>query len=258
MSINMNNVTIETDRALASILDNFSEDFILDSVRNSFDYIFRPYSTRMANYPMLIESKFKGILDNYMGPDKVSIIEKRNETLHLILNEVCQKYNLAITTDIHDEHLYPLCYTLYQILVSEFTDRVINFFAYYINKHRDQLIRSIGLEANNPNKTGYAKKMYSDFSQIVVYENMDQILDVMAGLDISLYNILIELSDLNTASFITSYISDAGDMYKNHVASYLRNHITRTDMITAVKIKFSEITSEYMKLSKENNPYILQ
>ena len=86
---------------------------------------------------------------------------------------------------------------------------------------------------------------------------MEQILDIMAGLDIPLENILIELSDVNTAKFITSYIDDCGDIYKNHIASYLRNHLTKTDMITAIKINFVKITSEYMQLNKEHNPYIL-
>lgn len=258
MSLNTNNVAIETDRALASILSNFSEDYIQDTVRNSFNYIFRPYNTRMANFPMIINNQFTGILDNYMGTDQESIIEKRNDTFRLIINEICQQYNLAITEEIPDEQLYPLCYVLYQILVSEFTDRIINFYSYYINKNRTQLISAVGIDLDSPaNKTGYTKKMYTDFSQIIVYENMEQILDIMAGLDIPLENILIELSDINTAKFITSYIADCGDIYKNHIASYLRNHLTKTDMITAIKINFVKITSEYMQLNKEHNPYIL-
>lgn len=257
-TINMNSVAIETDKALASILDNFSDEYIQDTARNSFNYIFRPYNTRMANFPMIINNQFVGIIDNYTGTDVESIIEKRNNIFSLIINEICMRYNLTITSDIPDEHLYSLCYALYQIFVSEFTDRVINFYSYYINKNRDQLIKAVGAEAiTTGNKTAYTKKMYTDFTQVIVYENMEQILDIMAGLDIPLYNIIMELSDENTANFITSYISDCGDIYKNHISSYLRNHVTKTDMITAVKINFVKITSEYMQLSKENNPYIL-
>ena len=122
MSINMEMATIETNRALADILDNFSGDYIEDLLNKAFIWKFRPFENSMPNYAFLFEQKYIGIKDNYTGPSPELIEADRQETYRAMIDVICQNYNLDVDQeDIPDEVTYSLCYTLCQILLSEFT-----------------------------------------------------------------------------------------------------------------------------------------
>lgn len=258
MNNNIMFTSINTDRDIATILNQFSEDFIINSITESLRYKFRPFGDRMPNYPYIIDTQFQGIMNNYTGGDNEQIIEKKLEIYHTILNIICEVYNLQISQEIPDEQLYSLVYVLYQILISEFTERMLSFFSDYIVINKELLLNSIPEDQKIQTRSTYTKKVYSDPSTIAMYENMEKIIDIVAGLDIPFVKLIEYLSDINTAQFIGTYLVDVGDIYKNHFASYIRNQITRTDMITSIKIRFVNITQQNMNIRADvsNNPYI--
>lgn len=258
MNNNIMFTSINTDRDIATILNQFSEDFIINSITESLRYKFRPFGDRMPNYPYIIDTQFQGIMNNYTGGDNEQIIEKKLEIYHTILNIICKIYNLQISQEIPDEQLYSLVYVLYQILISEFTERMLSFFSDYIVINKELLLNSIPEDQKIQTRSTYTKKVYSDPSTIAMYENMEKIIDIVAGLDIPFVKLMEYLSDINTAQFIGTYLVDVGDIYKNHFASYIRNQITRTDMITSIKIRFVNITQQNMNIRADvsNNPYI--
>lgn len=258
MNNNIMFTSINTDRDIATILNQFSEDFIINSITESLRYKFRPFGDRMPNYPYIIDTQFQGIMNNYTGGDNEQIIEKKLEIYHTILNIICEVYNLQISQEIPDEQLYSLVYVLYQILISEFTERMLSFFSDYIVINKELLLNSIPEDQKIQTRSTYTKKVYSDPSTIAMYENMEKIIDIVAGLDIPFIKLMEYLSDINTAQFIGTYLVDVGDIYKNHFASYIRNQITRTDMITSIKIRFVNITQQNMNIRADvsNNPYI--
>ena len=112
------------------------------------------------------------------------------------------------------------------------------FFTKYIETNSNQLLSSIPEDKKVQTKSAYSKKMYSDVQSISLYENMESVIDIVAGLDVPMIYLFAELSDASTATFLCNYISDIGDIYKNHFASYIINSITRTDMITSIKIRY--------------------
>lgn len=248
MSVNLDITAIETDRALADILSNFSPEYIQDLLTQAFMWKFRPFENRMPNYAYIFEQQYKGIKDNYVGPTPELIDQDRDNTYEMMINIICNNYNLIPDMDnITTENIYSICYILYQLLLSEFTERLIGFYSNYIVTHQAELIAALPEEKRNI-KSSYSKKMYADPAQICIYENMVDILDMVASLDIPFYNLLIAISDENTANFITTYISDAGDIYKNYFASYVYDPATRAQMITKVKLAFVQITSDKMNI----------
>lgn len=253
--------SISTDKALSTILSNFSEDFIQNMIEDSLQYKFRPFTTRMPNHPYVLEEKFKGIYDNYDGDDKELISQTRYKTYLEIIQIVCANYNLSISDpEIPEEQIYTLCYTLYQILVSEFTDRMINFYAQYVYRNVDSLINALP-EDQRISKTVYAKKLYAENDQkyVIIYDNMELIVGILAQLDIPFEYLLAGLSDEKTAVFIATYIQDLGDIYKNYFASYLISPASSADMITAIKLKIVSFTAQNAAiLDPNNNPCILQ
>ena len=149
--------------------------------------------------------------------------------------------------NIPSESVYSLCYLLYQLLLSEFTERLVGFYSNYILTHQIELISALPDDKKNI-KSSYTKKMYVDPNQICIYENIMDILDNIASLDISFYDLLVAISDENTANFITTYIADTGDIYKNYFASYIYDPTTRSQMITKVKLAFVQGTSDKMNI----------
>lgn len=256
MNENMMYNSIDTDRELAIILSKFSDQFITDMIVESLNYKFRPFANRMPNLPYVLKLQFRDIVE-HCSIETDEVVEKEMEIYQNIVQLVCQYYGLQVTTDIPDEQLYSFVYLLYQIFVCEFSDRMLAFYSNYISMNSDQLLGMIPDDKKSQTRSTYTKKMYSDHTIVGVYENMDTIMDIIASMDIPLYQLLVFLSDENSAQFLCSYIADTGDVYKNHFASYIRDPITRTDISTTIKIRFMNLTQDKMNLSAiDNNPYI--
>ena len=248
--------SINTDRDLASILDQFSEDSIESIIVESLKYKFAPYADRKPNLPYVINNHFIGIRNNYTGSDHDTINTKEYNTYLVIINKICEAYNLQLINEVPYESAYSLAYALYQILISEFTDRLLLFYSNYIFANRDNLLAAIPDDQKVP-RSSYTKKMYSDPKIIDLYENMDKAMDLVASLDFELVTILEFLSDKPTAEFICNFIADVSNLYKNHIASYVRNQITRTDMLTSIKISYASYTAAEKNISATNNQYMV-
>jgi hypothetical protein len=89
--------------------------------------------------------------------------------------------------------------------------------------------------------------------KFTIYDNMNLVVDILAGLDIPLNILITYLSDENTANFITTYISENGDTYKDRFASYILDSATKPDIVTAIRFKFVELTAENSDLFDPNN-----
>lgn len=240
IQLNTGMTIIDTNRALDAILSNFSEDFITNMIQEAIGYKFRPFGMPLPNYPYLFEGQFNAIKENWAGSsDPINI--KREETYMGIINMICKSYNLSVTSEINYEHLWSLCYTMYQIFVSEFTPMIIGFFSDYINQHTDMIISGL-TEEQRAIKTNYSKQIYTDPNKIIMYENIEEALEMVASLDISFEQLLTMMAGKTTAGLICTYVQDNGDIYKHYYASYIRDPFTRTDMITTIKTRYMDLT----------------
>ena len=244
---------METDMQLSTILSNFSEDYIIDVVDQSLLYKFRPFNTRMPNFPQLIEEKYKAILNNSTEDQKEIVMKSRLSTYNTIIDEICKFYHLAITSDIPDEQLYSVCYYLYKGLVSEFSERIIDFFTSYIIQHINDILNS--LDPSKIIKSQYSKKIYNRQDYITIYDNIIQVIDIISRMDISMNDLFSYILDPMVSELLCNYISDCGDIYKYFFAAYLLNQETRTDMITAIKLKFVSSTTANNTVDPNNTPY---
>jgi len=247
-NFNIARATIDTDRALADILGNFSDEYIEDLLQQSFTWVFRPFNNPLPNYVYIINQQYQGIKDNYTGGTPELIDQDRTDTFIKIINIICANYQLQPDIEnIPEESLYSVAYILCQLLLSEFTDRLIGFFNNYILTHGEELVNSLPEEKRNI-KSAFSKKVYVDPLQISIYENMADILDMIASLDIPMYELIKAISDENTANFLSMYIADIGDLYKNHFASYIYDPATRTQMITKIKLSFVQSTADKLNV----------
>lgn len=226
---------LSTDYEISTILGNFSEGYIYNTIKSSLDYRFRPYGLRSPNYPTIMKNQFDNIRLHSTGHD-TEINDKEIETYHNIISTIIEYYNLSVINEIPDEVLYTITYYLYQALDSEFTERMVNMFSDYIIRNSSSLIANLPQTVNT--KTNYSSKLYSNQEYITIYDNMSTILDIMAGLDIDMYSLFEMLLDPQIANLLCIYIADNGDIYKNYFASFIVNQNTSTDVLSAVRLSF--------------------
>lgn len=244
---------ISTDYGIATILGNFSDDFIEDTIKESISYRFRPYGLRSPNFPEIINSQLQNVKDHSIGYDD-QIEDKRVDVFTTIINIINEYYGLTIVEDIPDEQVYTIAYIMNQLFISEFTERMLNFYTQYIINNMDNILKYLAIEPKS-SKTAYAKKIYNNEKYITLYDNMNLVVDILAGLDIPLKELITYLSDQNTADTITTYIAETGDTYKTRFASFILDPSTKPDIITAIKFKFVQLTAENTDLFDPNNIY---
>lgn len=237
---------LSTDYEISTILGNFSEDYIYNTIRSSLEYRFRPYGLRSPDYPTILKNQFENIRIHSTGHDD-EINDKEKETYNNIISTITEYYNLSVINEIPDEILYSITYYLYQLFDSEFTDRMINMFSNYIIKN------SASLVANLPKtlitKTNYSSKLYSNPDYITIYDNMSEILDMIAGISIDMHSLITMLSDYQIADLICSYIADNGDIYKYHYASFIVDQNTSTDVLATVRLNFVNKTANTVAMN---------
>ena len=246
---------LNTDYEISTILGNFSEEYIYNTIKSTLDYKFRPFGLRSPDYPTILRNQFQNIRLHSNGHDD-EINDKEMETYHNIIATITEFYNLTVIDEIPDNILFTITYYLYQILVSEFTDRMINMITNYIIFNRASIVNQ--LPKTIQTKTNYSSKLYTNPEYITIYDNMSDVLDIIAGLDIDMETLFTYLSDNVIASTICTYIEDKGDIYKNFFASYITNQITSTDVLATVRLNFTNRTANDTKAILITDPIIAQ
>lgn len=240
----LGNVTVQlnTEQAVSEILSNFNTNFIMDVMSDSLKQKFRPYNPKGINYPFVLENDFiKSFAANPSFKDEISDVRKK--TYREIIDMICEHYNLTFTLDqqgeIEPDQYYSIAYLMYEIFVADFTPRMLNFFVNLILKNTDSIYANIRQPEDlksSRESTAYGKKIYVDPKLIAITSYMDQVVDMIAAIDIPFDTLMTYLTDQKYAAYLSSILQDNGDIYKNHYAIYLRDPITRPDMFTNIKL----------------------
>lgn len=247
-----NNSTVQilnSEKAVSAIISRFSTDFILDVIEDSIKMKFRPFNVGSANLVAVVDQEMKiGLLQNPSYEDKMKSVAE--ETYREIIFSICKSYNLAVSEDILSysyNQIFGLAYTLYDIFITNFTSRMINFFVQYIVDNKEDIYNSI-VNADeirkNKDSVSYGKKLYVDNKLIVIHSDLNNVLNSITAHDIPFDVLLTYLSDRETAQYITSIIQDKGDIYKYHYASYIIDSTTRPDLFTAIKFEMQNRASD--------------
>lgn len=236
---------INTDTAMADILDNLSYDYIYHVITDSINMRFRPYSTPMPNIPYSLEQNFRIQLEAAPG-SRDQILAKRDEVYRQIIEMLCQYYNLSYheSDDVYTDAFY-----LYRFLVSDFTNTVIQFFVRYILQEKKQIYTRLDLQDAKKNKDSssvYSKKIYTDNVIASIHANIVPVIADIVTYDIpfdAIVNTVYFGTEAPAAYHITSIVSD-NDYFYNHIRSYAMNEYA-ADVINNVKLALQAATGEY-------------
>lgn len=240
---------VNTDNLLSSILSNFNTEYITDIVRDSINMRFRPYNIGMPGLNAF-EQNFQNIMNGLEDySQKQQTMQVREDTYNEIISIICQYYDLTYNPN-EDIDTYAVAYYLYDLLVSNFSATIINFFTNFIVRNQEELYKQIAPNITKDMTNNYSKKMYSNSHLGIIHSFLSTVMDNIAVMDIKLQDILnYAVTDLNEINIIMYTITDNNDIFKNHFAIYLSNSSTRSDLITCVKLALQQYATSDLAAS---------
>jgi hypothetical protein len=240
---------VNTDNAIADILDELSFDYIYHIINDSLSMKFRPYSGSMPNIPYSLEQNFKIQLDAAPS-SRDAILQKREEVNKTIIDILCNYYNLGYngSDDIYSDAFY-----MYKFLVSDFTNTVVQFFVNYIIKEKKHIYENINLQETKKNKDSsysYSKKLYSNNVIAAIHANIVPVVQDIAQYDITLQDVLdfrYMGDEQNTALHLSKILIDNGVFY-NYIREIVLNDATMPDAVNCIKLQLQAATGDIIRL----------
>ena len=242
---------VNTDYAIANILNQLSFDYIYHIVNDSLNMKFRPYSAPMPSIPYSLEQNFKMQLDA-VPSSRDDILQKREEVNITIIKILCDYYNLSYNAS---DDVYSDAFYLYKFLVSDFTNTVVLFYVNYIIQEKKHIYENLNLQDAKKNKDSsytYSKKLYSNNIIAAIHSNIIPIVKDIATYNISLQDVIDVRymgDEQNTAYHLNSIISDNGYFY-DYIRSFVTSDTTMADVINCIKLQLQTVTGEMIRLQK--------
>lgn len=244
---------INVDNAVSSLLSHFDSNYIMHIVDDSLGMRFRPFQAPMPNIVISYENTFKNMINELPGYTN-NFLEARETTYKEIINYICNFYNLEFSESSDTLDYFTITNLLYSIFVSNFEYNLVSFFINFIIREKKNIYDFlIANEKNLPIKNSsasYNKKIYKNGKMAIIQSNIPIVLDTIIGGDISLemlLNLIIE--DKNVVQYILSCISDKGDIFKNYFATFLIDPNTKPALITEIKLRLHDISTDADKMS---------
>ena len=263
--INSTNSEFEVtqEKELAYILSRFNQDYVYLIVEESLKNRLRNYSCSMPNVVSAMKQEFEVIKTNYNNLPEISNVE--NEAYKQIIALICNRYDLVctLTDGDFDTECYLIAYCLYNLLVSNFQENVVNFFTNFILSEKDSLYRMLELSNTKKNKdtsTLYAKKVFKDTKLGVISANLEYVVQSICSsidIDFSTYVNFVYYNDTKTSQYILERVGiNTADFFKTYIAPIF-NLEYRAVILTTIRLNLqtllasSEINASPMEFIKQ-------
>lgn len=239
--------SIATDNEVAAVLSHFNNDYIYATVTQSINMKIRPYTMPMPNIVVSYEQYFKQAIDTYPGA-RDQIWNARNDVNAQIIKILCDAYQLVFDDqDVQD--LYSSAVYLYDFLVSNFQNNLVEFFTNYILKEKNSIydILNMGtLKRNKDSSTMYSKKIYRNTRLGIICANLDVVIDNINVFDID-FNTYVNTvygNEYKTiAKHIEMIVSPLNDFFKTYISAQFATAL-KPVLITSIRLRLQELASE--------------
>ena len=235
---------INIDNQLAGILSQFGEDYVMDVIDDSLENRFRLYDLPAPNIVASYETTFKALTDGFSS-NVEDIANTRKSTYINIVNRVCDYYNLQFN-DNDDTDYYSAAYWIYDFLLSNFTQHMINFYVFFLLKERNSIVMSLDLEQmrrENDVVYSYSKRLFIDPKLAAIHSNLEYVIDQISTYDIDLWTILstVYQNPPELAIYVNSLITDTGNFFRDQYEQYVTNSRNTADIIMYIKLGLQQL-----------------
>lgn len=237
---------VTNDNELAYILSKFDIDYVYTTVTESLANKLRMYDMPLPNIVISFEHAFKQVEEDY--PDsKQQIWTTREDVYNNIIRTLCDNYQLVFDdNDTYDK--FTSAMYMYNFLVSNFQNNIINFFVTYIIKEKSSIYEMLSLSDSRKNKdssTIYAKKVFKNPKLGVISANLEYVLtNICNSFDIG-FDDYLEIIYPNTDKIIRDHLlavlRPTNDFFKEYIGSCF-NTPFRPILLTAIRLGLQEYT----------------
>lgn len=245
---------VNIDNQLAGILSQFNYDYIMDVVRDSINDKFRLYNLPRPNVVAAFESTFKQLTDGFSSNND-EIIATRRTTYIDIINCICNYYGFTFN-QADDTDYYSAAFWLYDFLVSNFTNHMINFYTLFLINERNSIYSALQLDQirkDNDSTLSYSKKLFKDPKLAAIHCNLDYVISQIGSFNINITTIInyVYQSNINLPSYINSLITDdTGSFFNNHYQSYIiESKDYSAEILTYIKLSLQQLGGEIEPLN---------
>ena len=238
---------ISNEFNITELLEHFDSNYIFDIINDKLE------NTDWANFvtdPNVIasfEENFKIMSEKYPGDDQ-NIRFVREQVYTDVINILCDKFNLQFNAADQNIDIYTASYYLYDFLVCNRNNIMINFFTSFIVNNKESLSRFLNLDDYKKSKdsaSAYGKMVYDDQKYGIISANMNKVLSHIATIDISLLNIFQSVyNSPELVAFMDNMVADKGDFFKDYYCSVLNRPEVLPIVITNIRLSLQKIVGD--------------
>lgn len=239
-----------TENELAVLLASFETSYIYsviqDNINHRFDTMF--IDIVKPNAVAAFEANFKNLREQYpMDVENIKYV--RDNTYEEIIEILCKNGGLVPTENYSTlEDKYAAAYYLYDLIVSNFSNNITEFFSNYIHREKNSLYNYFNLDSVKKNKdsaTLYGKKAYEDTKMAIINANLVYILNQMQAFDITFRDICTVIyPDPNVVDLLVNNFVPQIDFYKTFYCEPLRNPNLSSLFITSIRLEIQKRQTE--------------
>lgn len=183
---------IEAENACASLLSRFNSNYIDDLCNYALSIKDIPTIEVPPNIVTAAEITFNQLKEQFPA-DQDNIMNVRDQTHVEIIERLCKFYN-AQFIDHGAEYHFIIARNMYYFLACQYSRCLIKFMSAHIYNNRNELYNELNIAESKKSKdtaTIYNRKMFKNDQKLgLIIVNINQVLNYILGMDISLEEIL--------------------------------------------------------------------
>lgn len=236
---NLELYNMNSEFTITELLSHFDSDIIIDIMKDKLSgnkYKTLPEPNIISSF----EENFKNMNQEFPG-DSQNINIIRTRVYREIIETLCEAYNLQFNYLDESIDLYSAAYYMYDFLVCNYSNILVNFFTSFIINNSDSLYKNLNLESLKKSKdssTIYGKSIYDTPKYILISANLEKVINYISTLDVTINNIFASTYvDIKIIDFLNNIIADKGNFFKNFYCSILNKVEILPIVLTDIRLQ---------------------
>ena len=231
---------------IADLLAHLDAQTIYDILDDKLNNISFSKTTIESNIVGAFAITFQQMNDQFSG-DSQNIKSISVEVYRTIIEKLTKSFNLEFNYADDTIDLYTAAYYLYDFLVCNRNNNMINFFVSFIVNNKDVIYNGLGEDAKKikDSSINYSKRIYADSKYAAISANIKTVIENISTMDIRLGNIFQSTyRDPNLVLFLDNAFADRGDFFKNYYCNIIRNQEELPIIITDIRLALQRIVGD--------------
>lgn len=231
---------------IADLLAHLDAQTIYDILDDKLNDISFSKSTIESNIVGAFGITFQQMNDQFSG-DSQNIKSISVEVYRTIIEKLTKSFNLEFNHADDTIDLYTAAYYLYDFLVCNRNNNMINFFVSFIVNNKDIIYAGLGEDAKKlkDSSINYGKRIYTDPKYAAIGANIKTVIENISTMDITLVNIFQSTYlDPNLVAFLDNAFADKGNFFKDYYCSITKNPEELPIIITDIRLALQRIVGD--------------